>query len=123
MDALLVDKGDPWNPDLATVQQAHRMCSEVSRVLSPGGVFVQLSFEQAHFRRKFLLGEHLVTSSSEEDNQMYSDTKRGGTLGMGIDWEGYGWDFTVHDVQRKGGCFGHCLYMMRKRNTGVVGSA
>lgn len=123
MDALMVDKGDPWNPDPATVNRAHRMCSEVSRVLAPGGVFVQLSFEQAHFRRKFLLGEHLVTSSSEEGNQPHSDTKRGETLGVGIDWEGYDWDLTVHDVQREGGCFGHFLYVMRKRTKGVVGSA
>ena len=62
MDALMVDKGDPWNPDPGTIERAHRMCSEVSRVLAPGGVFVQLSFEQEHFRKKLLLGDHVAVT-------------------------------------------------------------
>lgn len=58
MDALMVDKGDPWNPSTNTVEQTHRMCSEISRVLAPGGVYIQLSFEQPHFRSKLLRGQH-----------------------------------------------------------------
>lgn len=114
MDALMVDKGDPWNPEPATIERSHRMCAEVSRVLVPGGVFVQLSFEQVHFRRKFLLGEHAVSAPAVTDDRSgQSGPEQGGEGdgGGGL----YGWDMKVHDVQREGGCFGHFLYISRKR--------
>lgn len=113
MDALIVDKGDPWNPDAAVIEQCHKMCGEISRVLAPGGVFLQLSFEQDHFRRKLLLGEHVRrnSSSSGGGNNNASEARPGGV---------YGWDLTVHDVQREAGCFGHFLYVMRKRGRGLV---
>ncbi|CBJ29213.1 conserved unknown protein [Ectocarpus siliculosus] len=112
MDALMVDKGDPWNPDPATIEQSHRMCAEVSRVLVSGGVFVQLSFEQVHFRRKFLLGEHPAAAGH------LGARRQGGEEGHSDDGEGggpYGWDLQVHDIQREGGCFGQFLYLLRKR--------
>ncbi|CAM9239499.1 unnamed protein product [Ectocarpus sp. 4 AP-2014] len=112
MDALMVDKGDPWNPDQATIEQSHRMCAEVSRVLVSGGVFVQLSFEQVHFRRKFLLGEHPAAAG------LLGARRQGGEEGHSDDLKGggpYGWDLQVHDIQREGGCFGQFLYLLRKR--------
>ncbi|CAM9746321.1 unnamed protein product [Scytosiphon promiscuus] len=145
MDALMVDKGDPWNPDPATIERSHRMCAEVSRVLAPGGVFVQLSFEQVHFRRKFLMGEHhrhtccgpaskpaykYDAGASEDDCDRIREQQRdgddggaehGGGGGSGFKDGGgvYGWDMQVHDIQREGGCFGHFLYIMRKRRGGA----
>ncbi|CAM9744500.1 unnamed protein product, partial [Phaeothamnion confervicola] len=59
MDALVVEEGDPWSPEPAVVATVHRMCAAVSRVLRPGGRFLQISFAQPHFRRKYLLGHHL----------------------------------------------------------------
>lgn len=130
MDALMVDKGDPWNPDPATIESSHKMCTEVSRVLVPGGVFVQLSFEQVHFRRKFLLGEHVKQSRSAAfapANGAGCGTGFGsGGIRQGSAHGGednceevsggmYGWDMQVHDVQQEGGCFGHFLYVLRKR--------
>lgn len=133
MDALIVDKGDPWNPDPATIERSHRMCAEVSRVLAPGGVFVQLSFEQVHFRRKFLLGEHVVHAAAESPSKSEAaataavapaaDFDRGSIpqdsevalsrLGGGGGM--YDWDMQVHDVQGESGCFGQFLYVLRKR--------
>eukprot|EP00903_Cladosiphon_okamuranus_P015033 g13909.t1 len=119
MDALMVDKGDPWNPEPATIESAHRMCAEVSRVLVPGGVFVQLSFEQVHFRRKFLLGEHaLFMPAVAESCRGRTGPEQGGEVGGGGGL--YGWDMEVHHVQREGGCFGQFLYILRKRG-GVSG--
>lgn len=169
MDALMVDKGDPWNPDPATIESSHRMCAEVSRVLVPGGVFVQLSFEQVHFRRKFLLGEHVLNSDSAmaatesppqsksqsssatavatnpvvalaadgvgvfrdagsspspQDREVNRDSDSpqvGGVCNDGCVEGGggvYGWDMEVHDIQRESGCFGHFLYVLRKRGGG-----
>lgn len=117
MDALMVDKGDPWNPDPATIEQSHRMCAEVSRVLVSGGVFVQLSFEQVHFRRKFLLGEHPLAVNAAGAGVLGA-RRQGGEEEHGDEGEGggpYGWDLQVHDIQREGGCFGQFLYLLRKR--------
>lgn len=137
MDALMVDKGDPWNPSPAAVEQTHRMCSEISRVLVSGGVYVQLSFEQAHFRRKLLLGEHLNSkhrsvgtevSLSVSDERLRQDNSGSDVEGnagasteqcVGAAESGgrllYGWDVEVREIQREGGCFGNFLYIMRKR--------
>lgn len=129
MDALMVDKGDPWNPEPATIERSHRMCAEVSRVLVPGGVFVQLSFEQIHFRKKFLLGEHVASAHAvhvDDDNddgssdrsspeQQGGGEQDGGGGGGGGGGGMYGWDMQVHDVQQEGGCFGQLLYVLRKR--------
>lgn len=170
MDALMVDKGDPWNPSPTVVEQTHKMCSEISRVLVRGGVYIQLSFEQAHFRKKMLLGEHRrhhrgdsdddehrCQSSGESgptctkenfdcvapkasvrvqhsggsiDGGMTNDLDdddicgesaggvRGGANGLsGVSGEGlvYGWDVDVREIQRERGCFGHFMYIMRKR--------
>lgn len=78
MDALVTDEGDPWNPSNSALQSTSRMVSarynslvfyqfltgicgiwymqmsEVYRVLKPEGKFVQMSFQQPHFRSKYL---------------------------------------------------------------------
>lgn len=124
MDALMVDKGDPWHPEPATIERCHRMCAEVSRVLVPGGVFAQLSFEQVHFRRKFLLGEHAASANANANANAAADDGSGrsspGHAGQSAEEKDvgggpYGWNMEVHDVQREGGCFGHLLYILRKR--------
>lgn len=129
MDALVVDKGDPWNPDPGTIERAHRMCSEVSRVLAPGGVFVQLSFEQEHFRKKLLLGDHVTAASAvnpaataaagSNREELVPEGHEGGGGGEGEGGaEGgggmYGWDLRVESIQRAGGCFAQFLYVMRR---------
>lgn len=150
----MVDKGDPWNPSATVVEQAHEMCCEVSRVLVTGGVYIQLSFEQAHFRKKLLLGEHrtsrdhhyqpfdkvigfpakslnysgnCVESSTtsrrheecrgaegQDDMEACEDGGGGGDSGSGLV---YGWHVVVREIHREGGCFGHFLYIMRKKTT------
>ena len=125
MDALIVDKGDPWNPDPGTVERAHRMCSEASRVLAPGGVFVQLSFEQEHFRKKLLLGDYVTATSAvtpaagSTGEELVPEGHEGGGGGGGEEGEKgaggmYGWDLRVENIQRAGGCFGQFLYVMRR---------
>lgn len=137
MDALVVDKGDPWAPAAETTQRSHRMCSEIWRVLAPGGVFVQLSFEQPHFRKKLLLGEHFAAlcgvSESEQilaavpaAGENAADENLGSCSAGGIRGTGsgglYGWDLSVRDIQPEDGCFGQFLYVMRKRGDfGSVG--
>ena len=54
MDALVTDEGDPWDPNEATKASTGAMMRSVAAVLRPGGVFVQISFQQPHFRKKYL---------------------------------------------------------------------
>jgi len=55
MDALLADGGDTWSPPPALLAQAQSVADEVARVLVPGGVFIQITFSQPHFRRLYLM--------------------------------------------------------------------
>jgi EEF1A lysine methyltransferase 4 len=55
MDALLADGGDTWDPPPRSLDVSRAVCASVARVLAPGGVFLQLSYSQPHFRRKHLL--------------------------------------------------------------------
>lgn len=58
MDAIMVEEGDVWNPDTNVIDMARKMCREISRVLRVGGMHLQVSFAQPHFRRKYLEGRH-----------------------------------------------------------------
>eukprot|EP00658_Telonema_sp_P-2_P063757 TRINITY_DN5253_c0_g2_i4.p1 TRINITY_DN5253_c0_g2~~TRINITY_DN5253_c0_g2_i4.p1 ORF type:complete len:105 (-),score=31.13 TRINITY_DN5253_c0_g2_i4:404-718(-) len=73
------------------VQAADRTCSEIRRLLAPGGVFVQVSFMQPHFRTKYL--------------DRSADPAVSHTLG-----EPYGWDV---EVQRLDAGLGYFMYTMR----------
>ncbi|KDO35701.1 hypothetical protein SPRG_18855 [Saprolegnia parasitica CBS 223.65] len=57
MDALMVEGGDTWSPAEHLLAQAHDMCTGVQKVLTPTGLFIQISFGQPHFRKRFLLGD------------------------------------------------------------------
>ena len=55
MDALVTDEGDPWRPSASAVRDVDATVAAVGRVLKrAGGRFVQVSFQQPHFRRKHL---------------------------------------------------------------------
>lgn len=54
MDAILADGGDCWAPTSRLLDAARDVMDGVARVLRPGGVFLQLSFSQPHFRWRYL---------------------------------------------------------------------
>ena len=56
MDAIMCDEGSAWDPSEETKRDAAAMCASVARVLSDRGLFLQVSFAQPHFRRRYLLG-------------------------------------------------------------------
>jgi SAM-dependent methyltransferase len=43
MDAMMTAEGDVWNPSQVCVDQARSICQHVSRILVPGGHFLQIS--------------------------------------------------------------------------------
>lgn len=51
------------------------MCMEVARILKPGGIFIQMSFQQPHFRSRY------------------------------INQPKYGWDYNVYNIDRGLGYF------------------
>ncbi|KAA0156604.1 hypothetical protein FNF27_01255 [Cafeteria roenbergensis] len=54
MDAMLAGKGDVWDPPTDLLEQAHAVCKGTAEALRPGGVYLQVSFAQPHFRRPYL---------------------------------------------------------------------
>mmetsp|Transcript_29995 Transcript_29995/g.115161 ORF Transcript_29995/g.115161 Transcript_29995/m.115161 type:complete len:174 (-) Transcript_29995:864-1385(-) len=59
MDALVVDQGSPWSPSQAAIDDVFKMCKEMIYVLRPGGTFIQITFQELLFRRRFLEGHHI----------------------------------------------------------------
>ena len=76
MDALMCDEGDVWSPSKVVIKQAAAMCSGITSVLTPQGTFLQISFAQPHFRRRFLLGEGEQAPTSTA----------------------YDWDYSYHNI-------------------------
>ena len=54
MDALCVDEGDVWDPQESCRRDVHQTCRAIHRVLKRDGLFIQISFAQPHFRRRYL---------------------------------------------------------------------
>lgn len=57
IDAIMVDEGDVWDPDLAVIEKCDQMLQGFSILLdSSKGKLISLSFAQPHFRTKYLHG-------------------------------------------------------------------
>ena len=95
MDALMCDEGSVWDPDPRTREDARRMCHATSRVLRPGGVFVQISFAQPHFRRRYLAG---FAEGHDDDGALVAP---------------YGWHLS-HAAFGAKGCLETFLYTCKK---------
>ncbi|CAM9142046.1 unnamed protein product [Chrysoparadoxa australica] len=93
MDAIMCDEGDVWSPGMENITQADAMCTGVSKVLKDDGIFLQVSFAQPHFRKKYLNGTHA----------------RQAGIGRGH----YNWEIETKEVA--GQTFPHFLYVMRRR--------
>ncbi|OHT12982.1 hypothetical protein TRFO_16931 [Tritrichomonas foetus] len=52
LDALIIEKADKWEIDEEVYETSAKYFREVSRVLKPGGIFIQISFGQPHFRKR-----------------------------------------------------------------------
>jgi hypothetical protein len=102
MDALMTQEGDVWNPEDSVVEKARSMCRHISRILKPGGYHLQISFQQPHFRKKYLLGWH----GAAEDVLQREDGS-----------DEFRWSFRVENTGGDdGACFQNFLYVMITNN-------
>jgi SAM-dependent methyltransferase len=106
MDAMLANEGDVWNPNDESIRMGCNACRSISRVLKPGGVFLQVSLVQPHFRNKYLLGSYC--SASDTSATSSTDTSYSSEFGWSLDVEQAG-DAVSNSS------FGHYLYVMRKQ--------
>ena len=60
MDVILTDNKDPWNPCPHIFEKSAQVQNECIRVLKPKSVFISISFDQPHFRKKLLMSEAFV---------------------------------------------------------------
>jgi SAM-dependent methyltransferase len=118
MDALMVDEGDVWFPDRSMIESSHKMCDCVRKVLrSDGGLFVQISFAQPHFRTKYLMGIHaedegLVTDRKKQDRQEGLQSTRGAYDSYSGVSEAYRWNLSSQSISLEEGCLNSYLYSM-----------
>lgn len=59
MDVIMTDNKDPWNPTAEVKERARKTISNVYKQLKKGGLFIQISFDQPHFRKKLLVSEEV----------------------------------------------------------------
>ena len=60
MDVLMTSRKDPWNPSEELIAQSLKLLKgNILRVLKPNGKFIQISWEQPHFRKMYLLHEEV----------------------------------------------------------------
>ncbi|XP_056421619.1 EEF1A lysine methyltransferase 4 [Hyla sarda] len=52
LDAMMVDEKDPWRVSQDTITLVDQVLSEVSRVLTPRGCFMSITFSPPHFRAR-----------------------------------------------------------------------
>src|SRR5690348_16387845 len=74
MDALLVTRQDHWDPEHELLEESEKYLNGVSKVLKHGGVYLQISFDQPHFRKLFL-------NHPQKFNWSFSWVQFGGGLG------------------------------------------
>jgi SAM-dependent methyltransferase len=85
MDVIMTDNKDPWNPSQEVKERAAKVMTNIHRVLKKDGLFLQISFDQPHFRKKLLLE------------------------GSGLQWNG---DIKQKNIDKDLGFF---MYLMRKQ--------
>lgn len=102
MDALLVDEGDVWDPEESTISTVDKMCAGISRVLRPGGLFLQITFAQTHFRTKYLMASHVLKSEVSPFESLKGRCDR------------YAWTLGYDSVNPTTGCIHYYIYHMIK---------
>jgi EEF1A lysine methyltransferase 4 len=134
MDALMVSESDPWCPSQENIESSDKYLSEVSRVLvrnnamtpkgkqqlltttscGVGGMFIMISFQQPHFRSKYLMRAHLPSSlSSSTSTPPAESTLESSAVALGACAD-YGWALDEPISIRGGeGSLGFFQYVMR----------
>ncbi|RYG97514.1 class I SAM-dependent methyltransferase [archaeon] len=103
MDALVVDEGDVWDPDLSVIDVVDKMCLGISKVLKSTGIHMQISFAQPHFRTKYLIGYRAEGVNSSPYQASTGLAAR------------YGWSLSYETIENEGGCLNSFLYIMKKQ--------
>ena len=103
LDALMVDEGDVWNPEESVIIDIDKVLQGVSRVLVPGGKYLQISFAQPHFRTKYMMAERIQNLPINH----YSPSS--GYCSF------YNWDASHELLDIKTGCMEFYLYTTVKR--------
>lgn len=76
--------------------------------MSLGGLHLQISFAQPHFRTKYLMAAHVEDTVESPFKPMYGLTER------------YQWELSVVPVDApKSGGLGYFLYVMKKQNSSL----
>jgi ubiquinone/menaquinone biosynthesis C-methylase UbiE len=54
LDAFMAKESNVWEPALEVCVDVGKALTEIRRVMKPGGLYIQISFQQPHFRKRYL---------------------------------------------------------------------
>ncbi|PFH33796.1 hypothetical protein BESB_080120 [Besnoitia besnoiti] len=127
MDALMTEEGSVWDPRAEVRAAADRYLAGVSRCLKPGGLFIQITFQQPHFRRRYLLKDFSMNLSGDA-HLSPCEPSPSAWLAQRVEsfptpqkapeaWlssEAYSWNFFHVDIEKEQGCFSNFLFLAQK---------
>ncbi|KFH03637.1 methyltransferase domain protein [Toxoplasma gondii VAND] len=127
MDALMTEEGSVWEPRISVRQAADGYLAGVGRCLKPGGLFIQITFQQPHFRRRYLLNRFSLDLNEDaecEDGRpapgewISAKAKNFPLKNLPAKWqfsESYGWAFFHTDIEKNTpGCFSNFFFLAEK---------
>lgn len=68
MDSIMTTEGDVWTPSKECIEAVDKTCKGVSQLMYSTSLYLMFSFQQPHFRTRYLSGYHadrLATSSTD----------------------------------------------------------
>ena len=68
MDVIMTDNKDPWNPTEEVKSRGVLVMQNVYKVLKQSGLFIQISFDQPHFRKKFIQPDFIQWAEFKQQN-------------------------------------------------------
>lgn len=85
LDAFMAKEGDVWNPDESVLEDVGKALKEIRRLLKPDGLYIQISFQQPHFRNRYLSTKKAEDlSSTDPVDNLYRWKVSNKQLGYGL---------------------------------------
>ncbi len=74
-----------WEPDQSVLIDASKALKEIRRLLKPDGAYIQISFQQPHFRNRYLSAKDpLDLSKYDPNDNLYRWHVSNKQLGYGL---------------------------------------
>ena len=81
----MAKEGDVWEPNQSVLTDVGKALKEIRRLLKPEGIYIQISFQQPHFRSRYLAVKTIEDISKYDVNDnLYKWHVTNRQLGYGL---------------------------------------